>query len=247
LQLAAAIGKMHFLTIYVLLLLLVPFILRAQSPSESIQNPLASNYRLYTKQTGGSLLIYNGVEYTATYPDVQGSSYFNNTTLQPGLICFNHIVYYDVPLAYNMVTNQLITKSYNGFNIVLSPDMVDSFVLSGHTFIYLGADSSNQYHLQEGYYDRIYSGKTQALIKRRKQVERGSRTEDPFKFHEYDDYLIYKNRQYYKVETKKDVNRIVKDHSKEVNAYLRSKKIKFKKHKEKYIAESLSYYDQLTR
>ena len=244
----AAIGKMCSSAIYVLLLLITPLILLAQSPTDSTaQNALANNYHFYTKQTGGSLLIYNGIEYTATYPEVQGSSYFNNTSLQPGLICYNHIVYYDVPLAYDMVANQLVTKSYNEFYIVLSPDMVDSFVLAGHTFIYLGADSSNQYHLQEGYYDRIYSGKTQAFIKRRKQVERGSRTEDPFRFHEYDDYLIYKNHQYYNIETKKDLSRILKDHSKELNSYLRSHKIKFKKHKEKYIAESLAYYDQLTR
>jgi hypothetical protein len=244
--LPVAIGKMYSLLI--LLLFLTPLILSAQSTSDSItENALAYNYRLYTKQTGGSLLIYNGIEYTATYPEVQGSSYFSNNTLQAGLVCYNHIVYYGVPLAYDMVANQLITKSYNGFNIVLSPELIDSFVLSGHTFIYLGADSSHQYHLQEGYYDRIYSGKTEAFIKRRKQVERGSRTEDPFRFHEYDDFLIYKNHQYYKIESKKDVSRVLNDHSKEIMAYLRSHKIKFKKQKEKYIAESLSYYDQLTR
>ena len=239
---------MYFLAIYILLFLVAPIILNAQSASDStIQDALEANYKLYTKQTGGSLLIFNGAEYTATYPDVQGSSYFNNSSLQSGLICYNHILYYNVPLAYDMVANQLVSKSYNGFNIVLSPEMVDSFILFGHTFIYLGADSSHQYHLQEGYYDRIYTGRTQAFIKRRKQVERGSRTEDPFRFHEYDDYLIYKNHQYYKVETKKEVIHVLKDYSKEINSYMRSHKIKFKKHKEKYIIESLSYYDQLTR
>lgn len=244
----AANGKMYSLAIYVLLIFLEPLSLFAQSPSDSLSiNALSSNYRFYTKQTGGSLLIFNGIEYTSTYPDVQGSQYFNYNTLQSGLICYNHIVYYDVPLAYDMVANQLVTKSYNGFNIVLSPDMVDSFVLSGHTFIYLSADSSHQYHLQEGYYDHIYSGKTQAFIKRRKQVERGSRTEDPFRFHEYDDYLIYKDHQYYNIQSKKDMNHILKNHSKELNVYLRSHRIKFRKHKEKYITESLSYYDQLTR
>lgn len=238
--------KTYFLAVY--LNLLTPLFLFAQVPTDStLQNALTSNYLFYTKQTGGSLLIYNGIEYTSTYPDAQGSPFFNNSNLNPGKVSYNHIVYYNVPLAYDMVANQLLTKSFNGFSIVLDPQRVDSFVLSGHTFIYLEADSNKQYHLQEGYYDRTYSGNTKAFIKRRKQVERGSRTEDPFTFHEYDDYLVYKNRQYYKIENKKDISRILKDHWKEVNGYLKKHKIKYKKNSDRYIAESLSYYDQLTR
>jgi hypothetical protein len=207
------------------------------------QNGAINNYKQYTSQVGGSLLLYNGAEYAFAYPGMQGFPFFNTAYFEPGTVCFDHIVYYQVPLQLDLVNNILITKSGKGLSMMLDAKMVDSFLISNHRFIYLSADSISGLNSSSGYYERLYNGKTKVYIKRRKQPERSFRAEDPYVFKEYDDYFILNGNRYFKIEKKKDINRAFKNHYKETASYLKSLRINFNKNKDMYLTEAATYYE----
>jgi hypothetical protein len=207
------------------------------------QNITINNYKQYSSQIGGSLLLYNGAEYAFAYPGMQGFPFFNSAAFETGTVCFDHIVYYQVPLQLDLVNNILITKSHKGLSLMLDAKMVDSFLISNHLFIYLSADSISGLNSSSGYYERLYNGKTKVYIKRRKQPERTFQAEDPYIFKEYDDYYILNGNRYFKIEKKKDINRAFKNHYKETNSYLKSLRINFKKNRDRYLKEAASYYD----
>ena len=207
------------------------------------QTGAINNYKQYTSQVRGSLLLYNGAEYAFAYPGMQGFPFFNTAYFEEGTVCFDHIVYYQVPLQLDLLNSILITKSAKGLSLMLDAKMVDSFLISNHLFIYLSADSISGLNTSSGYYERLYNGKTKVFIKRRKQQERSFRAEDPYIFKEYDDYFILNGNRYYKIEKKKDINRAFKNHYKETSSYLKSLRINFKKNKDRYLTEAATYYD----
>ena len=202
------------------------------------QNSTINTYKQYSSQVGGSLLLYNGAEYAFAYPGMQGFPFFNSNSFESGTVCFDHIVYYQVPLQLDLVNNVLITKSGKGLSLMLDAKLVDSFIISNHLFIYLSADSISGLNSSSGYYERLYNGKTKVYIKRRKQSERSFRAEDPYIFKEYDDYFILNGNRYFKIEKKKDVNRAFKNHYKETVSHLKSLEVNFKKNKERYLTEA---------
>jgi hypothetical protein len=207
------------------------------------QKGIINNYKQYASQVGGNLLLYNGAEYAFAYPGMQGFPFFNSANFESGTVCFNHIVYYQVPLQLDLLNNVLITKSRKDLSIMLDAKMVDSFLISNHLFIYLSADSIAGLNSSSGYYERLYNGNTKVYIKRRKQPERSFRAEDPYIFKEYDDYFIFNGNRYFKIEKKKDISRAFKNHYKETGSFLKSARINFKKDKGKYLTEAAIYYD----
>jgi hypothetical protein len=92
----------------------------------------------------------------------------------------------------------------------------------------------------------VYNGKIKVYIKRTKRyVEEVRGSELERRYDAYNLYYIQKGGIYYNIKKKKSVLQLFKDKKKEVAAYTRKNKIKFKKNQENFITEVSRYYDQL--
>src|SRR5438874_2721966 len=94
-----------------------------------------NNYQFYMKSIAGGSLLYNGSEYTGSYPGVQGFPFFESDNFETGYISYNHVLYRDILIAYDLVNNDLVIKGFQGLNVKLNNERVDSFYLKGHLFV----------------------------------------------------------------------------------------------------------------
>jgi hypothetical protein len=220
----------------------------AQSPTTDTsihQAGIDKVYQFYMSSIGGASILYNGSEYTGSYPGTKGKPFFGSEDFQPGEVCYYGITYKNVPMAFDMVINVLAIKGYQGLYVQLNTVRIDSFSLMGHKFIHLKKDSTFGNIPTDDFYDVIYNGPNKVLVKRFKIVSPGFSAEDLFEFRQYNIYYILKNRQYYRIGKKKSLMNLFKDHSKEIKAYWKTHKLDYKKDKENAILQTASYYGQL--
>jgi len=240
--------KQHF-TCLVCLLYAFSFQVNAQSNaadsafySQSVQQAVG----LYMKVLGESSNLYNGAEYIYSSHGVKGHPFFATNQLQKGTVEYNGTKYPDVPMLYDLVQDKLfITDTAMNFNIQLNSERIRYFVLNGHTFMSLQADSINMPSTGPGFYDLIYDGKLKVLVKRTKRVERAFKAEDSVHYVQYSDFFIRKNNVYSQVDGKKSLFSLFKDEKDKVRKYFRKNKLNFRKDPENAIILTTDYYAQL--
>jgi hypothetical protein len=96
-----------------------------------------------------------------------------------------------------------------------------------------------------GFYEVLYGGPATVLAKRKKQVQRGVRVEDPYIFKQYDSYFVKHNGIYRSVAAEKDLLLLFGDRKEVLKTYLRTNNINFKKDNEAGLVKTAAYYDQL--
>src|ERR1700761_4395429 len=169
--------------------------------------------------------IYNGAKYELFPPANKGTFYFlDKNYCVPGLIRYNGTWFKNIPVLYDVHNDAMI--SVNGNNLfVLDAERTSDVYLLEHHFIYL--NTKNPDDLAPGFYDLLYDGKSQVLVKRTKLVDESKTTEIVYE----DKTAIYvkKDSKYLPVSSKGALMDIFKDKSKELNQYLKSNKIKYNK------------------
>ena len=200
---------------------------------------------IYRNKLGGYNNLYNGIEYIGSYPGTTGHPYFEWDTLQHGFLKYNGVIYPDIGLKYDLVSNQLVLTGKQNLSISLLTKNVSFFSINGHFFINSIQDSITERLPETGFYEVLYSGPTTILAIRKKKVERSSRVEDPFIFKQYNTYYIKKDGAYKPVEDERDLLFLLGEHKNELRTYLRQNKMTFKKEREKSLVKVVTYYDQL--
>jgi hypothetical protein len=105
--------------------------------SQSNENKDA--YVLFDAIVGQKNLEINvGVKYFEKYRTLKNEhQFFNDKKLKEGIVSFNHQVYYNVPLMYDVYQDALIiniTSKYDSYLLILDKKKVDYFVVDGFTF-----------------------------------------------------------------------------------------------------------------
>ena len=105
--------------------------------SQSNENKDA--YVLFDAIVGQKNLEINvGVKYFEKYRTLKNEhQFFNDKKLKEGTVSFNHQVYYNIPLMYDVYDDALIiniSSIYDSYLLILDKEKVDYFVLDGFTF-----------------------------------------------------------------------------------------------------------------
>ena len=192
----------------------------------------------------------NGKEYEGNYPGVVGSAYFLAATdWGTGDIVYDGYTYKNVKIRYDLYKDAVIIPLYQSFlKISLLSDRVASFGLFGHFFIYVKSDPKTVDPVKEGFYDELYGGKIQVLCRRSETIQQDHNIEGiTTYFSSSVDYYLFKNNQYFPVNSKGEFLDALKDKKKQVRQFMTANKIKFKKAtKEQDMAKVAEYYDHLS-
>jgi hypothetical protein len=223
-------------------------ILRAQSNAvDSPSMPVIANAgNIYNSFIAKQSRLYNGIEHLGYSHKMIGYAYFQKPELQKGSLVYDDLEFTDVPMLYDMFKDQVIIQHFNRATLIgLVREKVSSFSLQGHHFIRI--DSLEVPSLKTGFYDEMYKGRINVLVKRVRIIEETIKDELERTFIAKDLYYIQKGDVYYNVKNYKGLLAFFGDNARQVKQYLRKNRIRFNKDRENAIIKATAYYDSLTR
>ena len=216
--------------------------------SSIVENYVVNNYN---KAIGQQSRLYNGIEYTPYSPLIKNNANFQDLKdLIPGTVMFDGYTFTKVPMLYDVYKDLLVVQLYNKIShYILAGERVSSFDLDGHHFVYISADTVNNNKVfASGFYDQLYNGKTEAIARYSKSIQNLSSG------NEIETYFTPAKRQFYvkrgadyeAVSSEGDILKLLKDHKKELQQYIKSNDLNFRTAPEREITSITYYYDHLS-
>ena len=192
--------------------------------------------------------LYNGKLYRDyTIPLTEGHPYFSGDQFENGTVSYDGMVYANVPLLFNIVTDEVITPHYNKVHwISLRNDKISSFSFGGHYFIRVVQDSAGS-DITTGIYEQLYAGKSSALKKKWKYVTEAI-TNNQLKrsVKTVERRYLWHDGSWQRVTSLRSVLKVLNGHNAAIRQHLRSANIKYKRKPDQALARVAAFYDQLT-
>ena len=235
------------LSIWPLLFILPCCTIRAQdfmADSTFYQKVLSNTRAQYLKNIGANAGIYQGTAYDHYWNKVMGNPFFLKEGLVPGKILYDGTLYENIPIAYDMLKEVLVTKSFSkSTDISLVGERVAYFSIDSHDFVRLVKDSTQSNLPNTGFYERLYLGDISVFEKREKKIKQSLKAEDNItRFIEYNYYYVQKDDKFYPVESESDLLNIFKDQRTEIRKFLNRREMNYKKDPSGVIVRTAAYY-----
>src|SRR5260221_13613266 len=216
----------------------------------SLQQSTFNNaVNLYYTSLGEESPLFNGPEYYFYDPHIKGNAYFlDNNGFTTGSVYYDGMLYSGVPLLYDLYSDKVITLLYNHYSkFSLLNERVKSFDYLDHHFVNINTDTiNNTANMKPGFYDELYNGKSQVLVKISKDIQTITSGTAENYFNLTTRYFFKKNRTYYSIYSQGSLINVLKDRKKELQQYIRANQIKFRSNPEEAMVKIASYYDNLT-
>jgi hypothetical protein len=233
---------------HILLICILSRHVAAQDANDSTLSENALNaISAYYETLGEESPLYNGSEYLEyAYTLQEGHPFFQSANFISGNINLDGMIFHDVPMLYDIVKDQVIILDFQKvYKINLPADRIRQFFLLGHLFVRITRDSADQ--IKTGFYDQLYKGKIALLARREKKVlEKYSNIQISKVVISENVYYIRKDGVYHTIRNKSSLLATLKAKKKEVQQYLKTNNIKFKREPERAMIMAVKYYDQLT-
>ncbi|MEO5595450.1 MAG: hypothetical protein ABIR15_22640 [Chitinophagaceae bacterium] len=201
----------------------------------------------YKKQVQENLHIYNGIEYLRTGHGVKGTPFFASDSLQNGGIFYDGRLYENIPLYYDLVTDDVVINNYAQNNqIKLVPEKVNYFYILQHLFIRITADSLLPSFITTGFYEKLYDGKL-SVFARHQKIPRLSinASDNDARYAAYNYYFVLLKNTFYRTDNKSDFLSVMDDKKDAIRKYIKDNKINFNKNREASMVKIAEYYSQL--
>jgi hypothetical protein len=240
--------------VFSLIFLIIVQPANAQSMQEDsifYQAALTNTISIYKKQMGDQSPFYNGSRYSPTgYTFHTGSPYFISDNFNLGSVVYDDILFDSVCLLYEDMRDLLVSRNNNNYLLQLINQRVSSFIISGHPFIRLTADSLHPGIPKTGYYEILYPGRSQLLKKTFKNI-----IEEPSVYEntviryieESENFYIRIGGSYQRVKSKAELLMLMHDHQKEIQKYIKKTGLNFRKNTENLLILTAAYYDQIAK
>ena len=238
-----------------LLFLLTSFLFLSSAFSQTQKNEVTADAQvqnaieIYKHYTRGNAPLYNGREYLYYTFKMEGIPFFGTADFVDGWVNYDGRKYDSVALLYDIVRNELVVLSPDKKSaIVMHNELVDSFSMLNHTFIYLNEDHKQNLY-NTSFYDLLYDGKDVQFLERRVKTLNPRIVSSSIitSFPEKNRFYIHKKGLYYLVSNKKDVYRVFSDKARDLKKLMRQNHLKIKRKTfETSAAKASELYDQLT-
>ena len=218
--------------------------------SDSISSALYNSnpVRLYFNAIGENSHLYTGYEYFTPDRNIKGSPYYLSDGLWPANLVYDDNYYLNIPILYDVVKDEVvINRLGQNFKISLVTDKLKSFTFHNHEFIRISGDSTNRLSMANGFYDRLYNGKTIVLAKRKTHLQEVYvYSQINLEYIRQDIYYVIIGGQIVQVDSKSSVLKLFQSRKSEIKAFIRKNKLSFKSDFERTLVAISAYYDQLT-
>jgi len=209
-------------------------------------------YQAYDKIVGlDNTGLYNGTEFNDPFLNTDGTfRYFNGFDYSRGTVEYNGQFYSNVLLKYDLLEDNLITRSDDNlgiFNIKLIAGFVKAFSVHGHDFVKL--DNTNLSIAGNGFFEIGYLGEEVNLyIKRtKKKRDKPLRTGVQYKFSETILYVLNTNGKYYEAAKAKDIREIMPEKEKQIRQFYKGHKALSKSNPNSFMIKLAQHLDSLDK
>lgn len=201
----------------------------------------------FNKSSNEQSRLINGPVYDGYLKNIEGSAYFKDAIApEKGTLIYDGFRYENIPMMYDMFKDVLVTVLPNGFSkYTLISERVSDFYLFGHHHVYIYvAEGDEKAVFKSGFFDLVYKGASEVLVKRSRNLEQSSSNTQITKyFRARTIYYFKKGDAYYRVNSESSFMDLYKDHKSELKKYLRTNKVKFRKDPEQALKLLASYCD----
>ncbi|MFD2162712.1 hypothetical protein ACFSJU_09945 [Paradesertivirga mongoliensis] len=202
----------------------------------------------YLSQQRESSSIFNG-RYYFDHISLHDNehTFFGNGQFVQGSITSEGYSYNDLDVAYDIVRDELIVIGPDKKSkVIVNPKFVESFFVQGHTFINLKTDTESEEQIPSGYYDLLHKGPSVLLAKRQKKVHESVNQFDVKRNASVNDrYYLLRDSVFRQVKTKGDLVNLFGTNRSQIQQYIKTNKLNFKKEKERSILRVVGYFDSI--
>jgi hypothetical protein len=229
------------------LLLLSFFSVSAQRDSTLLDQAFYSAMNTSYSLDNPALAIYNGKEHMGYPASIQGVGYYNSADWQRGSIVYRDVLYTDLLLKYDLVTDEVIVRHFNTYtSVTLFTPRIKSFLILGEKFQYF-PDRGKSFP-PAGIYEELKTGAISLYVKRSKLIDENIVAGVlERKFIDKNAYYALKDGVYYAIKKEDSILDLMKDKRSEVKNRLSEAGIKYKRDTETALIVIVGYYNQSTR
>jgi hypothetical protein len=180
----------------------------------------------------------HGKEYIASpFSFSEGSPYFLEAGATGGTLLYDHVFYDGVHLLYDELQDELVFVD-ESHRVMLLTEKIEHFSILDHQFIKMG---------EQGFFELLYEGNSTLLKREEKTIRKVNSfsTEDrvidtrPVYYIRKEDHLV-------RIEGKESLIKIWGNYEKEISAFIKHNKIKFRKELDSDYARVTAFCDQLS-
>lgn len=202
---------------------------------------------VYQKSIANQSHLYNGIEYISfeTSLEKQGHPYYIEDDWIEGSIEYNYEKYNKVPMRYDLQKQKIVIEYATGIGeIELISEKINRFTLAGHAFTNIRNESNSI--ITPGFYDMLYQGKTQVLVKRQKIINKRQVSNNLIlEFLPRDKIYFCKKNVYFAISTKASVIKALGDQKQAVKKFISKNKIRYRSNREAALIKIAEHYDEL--
>ncbi len=226
--------------------------LQSQLVTQKKQEQLIENQVNLFKRNNDSV-FQSSTEFVAGklyYPKGNAFShpYFNSYNWSKGTIFFQGIAYPVDVIKYDINSDKLVYLLDNGtgaYPVALENTSINEFLIGGHKFVYLNGNRKDDGSVVEnGYYELIYSDKTQFFVKWRKN-ESANPTTMQKEYTPWNLMLVNVNGNYHRVRSESGLCKYMVGFEKEMKTFIKKNGLSISKTDYSDIYKILSHYDKL--
>ncbi len=213
---------------------------------DSIFYQLAFNHTItvYYDQLGDQSRIFNGTKYPDfEYKFQKGSPFFLSENPLPGSVVYDSVYYPDLSVMFDDYRQYLVIVDQY-FKLKLINERVSSFQIGDHHFVQFPINKNIGLPYL-GYYEVIYSGRSQVLkriVKNyREQLSIPEGVTHILDEHVY--YFIKRGGDFESVNSRRELLNFMNDHRKDVQKFIRKKGLSYHQDLENILIQAAPYYD----
>lgn len=212
-----------------------------------IGTSIVHGIKLYEDYIRGQELFYNGSAYLEPMRSNEQHAFFLSEEFMVGSITFDGHHFNNLPLLYDITSDQLITETSSASLLRLSREKLTHFNLAGNYFEKIDNRAVGNSLPIAGFYHVLYNGPTKVISLRQKTIQ--ERIESgvlQIYFEERSRYFVLRNGRYYAVNGKASLLKLFKDQKNQVRAFIRKNQIHLKSDRDKAFSSVSMHYDTLT-
>jgi hypothetical protein len=205
------------------------------------ETPSASAIQNYLSATKEYAALYNGKTVTPYDRLYANHPCFETDGYVAGTLCYNHVVYSDIFMRFDLYRNELtVSSQHKPFPIVLNNERFNYAVLNGTTLII----SKNDNDSKEQFLVLLHDG-TFPVVRKYKMtiITRESDRKFVSSFQIQNQYAIYIAGIPYPVKNKKSLLKLFPDKKEELNEFAKQNKLNFKNQIEQSIIALVKHYE----
>lgn len=238
----------RLLVILLMMFLGLPVFAQKMDDSVFVASLSQNMKSVYSNLLNREAPVFNGrIYHPYQSPLENGHSFFVSDEYVEGTIAYNGFVYINLKIAYDLVRNQLVLLQYDGVNaIIVSPDHVDSFSLHNRKFINLQPTSDSILNVKEGYYDLIYDGTIDLLVKRDKTIsEKITPTLVERTVSQQDKYYLRIASAIRPIKNRKALLSLLRSTKNENERFIKDNRLNFRSDKENALVKLVQFHDSI--